>query len=713
MMPFTKIFENYSYFTTVSFIAGREIILIHYPAVKKYLIGALSFVLLLFTVASCRIESPLTPVWDISGTFPLLNANYTARSLIGKLNNPPLEITPAGDILFVYDTTYRSTFDVGDSLTISLSDTTSTLAVRRLRIPKFDAVATQSLGTLASASGISLPSGPTALPRFENLRSTPFEYSLEDLIRFVDVIEGGIRLVVSNGTGVRFENLQLELRDLNQNVTLGIANIPSLSSGQTVRDSILLPDRRFTGRLAVQIIGGVIPAQSATLNLSAPLTIRLQSTDTIAYRAAEVRYQNQVSVEEGTVRATGGVVEKLRSGTFRRGVLTVEFNNPLPLTGRVRLILPTVTRQGQRFDRDTIAPALRSATLTFDDVAGWTITTIGDTAIPYRVIVTVDAARDFIRVDPSVAFTAVYRTSRIAASRAEGVVWRVNENRPLDFNFRLDPLEFDLSSIDTLSGQFFPEVSLDFQSSIGFLIRTLPRFVTFSARTRDSLELLQNNQPITLDLRPGATSRLTLTAQNSNISSVFTRLPSSVAIRGLAIVNPNREFGFITDTNRVGVGLKFRLPFRFNLAAFGLRDTLSLSPPELDNVQSAKLTLQIQSGLPLNMRLRLIFLDANNRPILLDDTQQRFSFPRRNEFAVINMAPTNANGESTTLARSTIALELNEAELRALRRARAALIEVQADTRQGAQPQLARVRASDVLQVRAVVQGEYRIGQLQ
>jgi hypothetical protein len=113
------------------------------------------------------------------------------------------------------------------------------------------------------------------------------------------------------------------------------------------------------------------------------------------------------------------------------------------------------------------------------------------------------------------------------------------------------------------------------------------------------------------------------------------------------------------------------------------------------------------------MRLRLIFLDANNRPILLDDTQQRFSFPRRNEFAVINMAPTNANGESTTLARSTIALELNEAELRALRRARAALIEVQADTRQGAQPQLARVRASDVLQVRAVVQGEYRIGQSQ
>lgn len=111
MMPFTKIFENYSYFTTVSFIAGREIILIHYPAVKKYLIGALSFVLLLFTVASCRIESPLTPVWDISGTFPLLNANYTARSLIGKLNNPPLEITPAGDILFVYDTTYRSTLD--------------------------------------------------------------------------------------------------------------------------------------------------------------------------------------------------------------------------------------------------------------------------------------------------------------------------------------------------------------------------------------------------------------------------------------------------------------------------------------------------------------------------------------------------------------------------------------------------------------------------
>lgn len=677
----------------------------------RHVTTALSTVLLFFSFASCRIERPLTPVWDISGTFPLLNATYTARSLIGKLNNPPLEITPSGDIQFVYDTTYRSVFDIGDSLSLTVSDTARTLAVRRLRIPKFDVASSQSLGAIASESGISLPSGNTTLPRFENLRSAPYNFSLEENIRFVSVIEGGIRLVISNNTGVRFENLRFELRDSNQDVSLGITTLSSLNPGQTVRDSVMLPDRIFTGRLSVQLIDGVIPAQSATLNLSAPLTIRLQSTDTIAYRAAEVRYQAQTLIEEGTVRATGGVVEKLRSGTFRRGSLMIRFINPLPLTGRTRLILPTVVRNGQIFDRDTLVPALQTATLVFDDFENWTINTIGDTAIPYRVITNVDPALVFTRVDANVAFTAIYRTMRIAAARAEGVIWRVDENRPLDFNFTLDPLNVDLSLVDTLSGQLFPDVSVDFESSIGFLIRTEPRFITYSARTRDSLELLQNNRPITLDLLPNATTRLQLNAQNSNISPVFTSLPNSIAVRGYAVVNPNRVFGSITDTSRIGVSLKFRLPFRFNLAAFGLRDTITFSLPNLNDVQSAKLTLQIQSGLPINTRLRLVFVDANLRPILVDGTSlQALSLPRR-DFATINAAPVNTSGESTALTRSTIELELNNTEFNALRRAQGAFIEVQADTRQGAQAVLARVRASDVLQLRAIVQGTYRIGQ--
>lgn len=114
-----------------------------------------------------------------------------------------------GDIQFVYDTTYRSVFDIGDSLSLTVSDTARTLAVRRLRIPKFDVASSQSLGAIASESGISLPSGNTTLPRFENLRSAPYNFSLEENIRFVSVIEGGIRLVISNNTGVRFETYAL------------------------------------------------------------------------------------------------------------------------------------------------------------------------------------------------------------------------------------------------------------------------------------------------------------------------------------------------------------------------------------------------------------------------------------------------------------------------------------------------------------------------
>lgn len=665
---------------------------------------------LLLSVISCDIERPVTPAWDISGTFPLLNAGYTARSLIGKLNDPPLEITPAGDILFVYDTTYRSTFDIGDSLTIRVSDSARTKASRRLRIPKFEKSASQSLGNIAAASGITLPIGSPSVPRFDNLRSDPYRFELDDNIRFVDVAEGGIRVRVANGTGLRFEQLQLELQDLTQNALLGTLRIPSLNAGQTVLDSILLNNRRFTNRLAIRITDGRIPAQASTIVPAAPLTITIQPTDTIAYTAAEVRFQAQAFLETGTVRATGGVIERLRSVTLRRGGVTIRFINPVAINGTAKVVLPTVTQGTRRFEEETFVPALQTAVVTLSNLGGWTINAQGDTVIPYQITARTNEARDFIRIDPTTEFVTVYQTERIAAARAEGVVWRVDENRPLDFNFTLDPLEVNLSNVDTLSGQLFPELTLDFRSSIGFLVRATTRFVTFNDRRRDSLDVLLENRPITLEVGPNATTRLSLNASNSNIAQIFTRLPNRIITRGSAVLNPNRTFGFVTDTSSVSVALRFRMPFRFNLAAFGLRDTLSLSPPDLSNVQAARLALQVQSGFPINTRLRTVFLNAAYRPVVVNAARQQVLSVPRTGFATIAAAPVSATGESIALTPSSIVLELSDEELRALPQARYVFLELQADTRQGAQPQLARVRASDVLQLRAIVQGTYRIG---
>ncbi|MDW8465255.1 MAG: hypothetical protein RML35_03420 [Chloroherpetonaceae bacterium] len=449
----------------------------------KTLLARAILLTLLLGAISCNIERPVTPIWDISGAFPLLNASYTARSLIGKLKDPPLEITPSGDIQFVYDTTYRSTFNIGDSLTIRISDSARTKASRRLRIPKFKKSATQSLGSIASASGISLPTGSTTLPRFNNLRSEAYRFELDENIRFVDVVEGGIKIRVSNGTGVRFEQLRFELQDLTQNVTLGAITVPSLNAGQTVMDSVMLSNQRFTSRLAVRIVNGVIPAQAATIALTAPLTVTIQPTDTVAYSAAEVRFQAQTFLEKGTVRATGGVVERLRSVTLRRGTVSIRFINPIAINGTARVVLPTVTQGNRRYEEETFVPALQTAVVTISNLGGWTITAQGDTVIPYEITARTNEARDFIRIDPNTEFVTVYQTAQIAASRAEGVVWRVDENRPLDFSFTLDPLELNLSDVNTLSGELFPNLTLDFQSSIGFLVRSTTRFVTFSARS--------------------------------------------------------------------------------------------------------------------------------------------------------------------------------------------------------------------------------------
>ncbi|KER11016.1 MAG: hypothetical protein HY22_01245 [[Candidatus Thermochlorobacteriaceae] bacterium GBChlB] len=671
--------------------------------------------LFFIAVSSCRLEQPVTPVWDIDAALPLVDASYTAESLLDKLDTTATTVTPNGTVAYFYDTTFQNSFRIGDSLTISISDTARTKAVNRLKIPRFQAQAVQTLGQIASASGIALPQGNSvSLPTFSNIVSTTFSFALDENIRSVTVTGGGIRLVATNNTGIRFENLRIELRDVTRNAVLGSITIASLAPGATLRDSVLFSGV-FTNRLAAQIVDGQLPAQTGvSVNLNNQLRLQIEPTDVLTYTAAEVRFDAQTFVETGTVRAVGGNLERLRSATIKQGSLSLRFVNPIALNGSAQVRLAGLTQGSTVFQAQSQLPALQSTTIVSPSLAGWTFRPVGDTATEYETTVSVNSARDFIRVDLSTEFLIIYTTTnRFAASRAEGVVWNTSQNRPLSLDFSLDSLTTNFSRVDTLNGQLFPEIEFSFRNGVGFTIRANPRFSAQNSRTRQSIDLLRNNALISIDLAPNAVTPLRLDATNSNVSQFVTSLPTTITTRGTAALNPNRVFGTVTDTSTVSVGLRFLIPFQFNLNAFGVRDTAPFNnPPDLQDAQSVALNLRIENGIPLNTTFRLTFLDANRRVLFVDAAQrQAFTLPRNNFPASISPAPVTATGESNGTTRSEITLELNKTEIDLLRQARAIIVNIAADTRQQGTARLSRVRQRDTFRVRAVARIGYRLGQ--
>jgi hypothetical protein len=169
--------------------------------------------LLVFLMHGCAIEEPAEPSWDVQSSFPVINTQYNALSLINEKSDAGT--TGDNDILSLLYTENFETLEVGDTLTIP--DTVSVLNFsigKHIEVPDFTESASQDIEAIFDESGIPLDDllGETEIPApgFYNLQSREYEYSLQDF-KYIIISNGGIDITLNNNTGLIFEDIKMNV----------------------------------------------------------------------------------------------------------------------------------------------------------------------------------------------------------------------------------------------------------------------------------------------------------------------------------------------------------------------------------------------------------------------------------------------------------------------------------------------------------------------
>lgn len=249
-----------------------------------------------------------------------------------------------------------------------------------------------------------------------------------------------------------------------------------------------------------------------------------------------------------------------------------------------------------------------------------------------------------------------------------------------------------------------------------FFLRGKPG-TEFSVAEDDSISgLFYNGQPVANqnlftatikrkdDLGSGS-GNIRISGENSNLDSFISQLPTEVYSITKALVNPQERTGSAALPVDISADMRLNVPFQLQSDGQPTRiaDTLSVSLSELPApedeffIESGRITVDYSNRIPLNIGLRLGFLDAQQEPI----TELPLS---ADEDIRIFPAPVNAAGFSEAPRRSTVSIDLSTAQLRELSRTRSLLLNAEVLTEDD---KTVGIRASDM--VGLSIRGDFEV----
>ncbi len=168
---------------------------------------------------------------------------------------------------------------------------------------------------------------------------------------------------------------------------------------------------------------------------------------------------------------------------------------------------------------------------------------------------------------------------------------------------------------------------------------------------------------------------LMFTSQNTNVDDFLSNLPTKIRFVGKALVNPDNNNGFIVDPVEFNTSMGIDVPLNFatadnpGVSVDTLKLDLSNLPKEGDDVtfKSARLILNYENALPLDLDLRFLFLDQNEAVVTQAPLPGR---PDDGPYRIAPAAVDPTSRFSITPNKGVLIFNLNEEQLRQLHRTR-------------------------------------------
>jgi len=641
-----------------------------YLRTSNRILGAAVLVLASMSAINCW-KDPLTPVppsWDVNLTFPIAVKDVTLSDVIQK-DSTSVRADASNRIVFS-SIVQATPFSLADQLSIMPSASNAHVELgsfavalapmvadinppafppgSTINVPPGTFQASDMQSSTGTSGSVTFKSGTVALSFKNNM---PITITPSRIITVVDAqgatiaaFDFGGQPIYPTRTEVRYSDLAEKTVGSSVTVTgLEFTTPGSIPRVTFPTDSLLVATLSFDNAIASTAILTAVPSQ------------RLIDND-----------RTTVTLDDSTMVALFAMKSGLLHFTFSNKIdLGVQFKF------RVENLYKRMGSSLRNYEDSLYLSALGSANYTMDltgcefqSAPGLLLNTLELTSSVFIP----DAVTEPVSVhDTDKVQIAMAPVSPIYVDTVKGALtptW-VNVNTAVG----IDKGQFP----SKLNGRLvIPSASLafHFRSGIGY---PADCYLDFTATRADGQTATLTIPADQRRIMPGGSTITFDPAEAGNFLSQFTAgLPDSVHISGKVLVNPPDcyttdplKVGGLSSAGSFGGTLQLSIPLTVGISQASYRDTVDFGlaedgsnkkpgEDELKNINTAKLHIEIQNGIPADVSVRVHVLDAMHHELL--------TLPQSGGTLAVAAATVDAQGFAAAPGISNLEIELNHAE---------------------------------------------------
>jgi len=689
------------------------------PQIRSLPFYGAVLLLALISMQCIKLPSePVLPTWDVSANVPVLDTTRTVRELIEK--SPTIWTWDPQNYLISYNYADRVLADsIGDRITASPHSARMKVTIGSVRIDSSQVTSTSPpvfpAGSypFLSASTVRMPGLHSTLAEFSNL-------SLES---------GTARLTIRNDLPVPIEfpepiSLTDGLGRVVAAFNIGGQIAPGSTqsavddlAGRSTNNSITISSTTARDSITINTPGA---ADSVTFSDTSRISFGIKFTN-MRVTSATARIPQQTLVRRDSSVFVADDSTFLQSLTFKSGLFSVNLTNRVDVDVRIRLRLPQLLHGGSAYD-STITIARNSETQVDFDIRHFQvysptptrlliysaeINQLGTSGNEYRTISSADSVVVAVNITPGTKFIVMSGSGIIKPTR-------MNLDQRISLNLGELP---NMLRVDT-SGIRIPDARFTLNlTTPGFPARIYRFRIRATASRAGIIDSVQYRTNTPINLIPNGSNSLLFDDGNSTIVDVLNRfvahasvLPDSFRILADSIiVNPDYDTTtarYIADTSKIRGDFVVDFPLNIGLRSgtvtdtFSIADKININQEDIDQLQTARLFINVRNSIPAAMQLRFAVMDTHKQITRIIPSTDSIS---------INAAGVGANGFSTGPASSSLTIGMTRDDVRALANGKFMEARLQLQTTPGANS--VKFRTIDGIRVGVGATIKYRVKQ--
>jgi hypothetical protein len=644
---------------------------------------SLAVIVVFLSLVQCTINKPEAPTWTSQFTVPLIDKQYDMPELIQRIDEPTLTLDSSGNPFFSIQQDLDSV-GVNASMTVaditqSVGDVVGLISITPDAIPPL---------TVAFSDIIAFPPGLIPPAPMDIVYDGPVITSFQSA-----TFNGGfVRTIVENNLGVYLDTVKIDLVDLTSFLVIGSGEfIGGLPIG--ARDTLIIPlDGKTVGnRLRMQVHGhtpgGTILTLSGKnimleMSISDPLIIE---SGTAVIPEITKNFSQKSGISSPHV---------IRNATLESGSLSLSLNNSTALAVDMTISIPDLQLAGVPLTVIDTLNGNTSKTINLD-VSGYSLIP-ADIVAPQELDIQIIAhiptsSPSAVTVNSTDSLTATATLSNVAFSSVQGVFNAITTTfAPIAASIAV-PNGFDSAQFTAAT------MTLDIDNASGL------------SGSLNINVLGSNGKSITINgqiAAGSATTPITTTITNSNLSDFLNPIPSSYTVSGSVSFGDGVTVTDITKsdyvTSRVTISSPLEVVFNGSTVQLDVQST-SIDTSSIDiiteHLQSATINATVTNHLPSGIEVYLY---------LSSDSATIYTAPEVT-IGPITVAAGQVDGSGITIA-STISnsvITVDSADAQVLKNSRIYIGELLTLASSGGQP--IRFMGADFVDVKAHVIIDYLI----